>query len=62
MQKFCSNCKKNTDINVKMNACLECGEIFPASAGFSSGTEIAGFRIDSELGRGGMGLFIRQLN
>lgn len=69
MVKFCPRCNREMTAEIDSASggilCAECGTLLGYSAAaLPSGTIVAGFRIENEIGRGGMGVVYRatQLN
>jgi serine/threonine protein kinase len=69
MRKLCPNCRKDVDLkNDRMSnakICSICGTVvIHSSTQLQAGSIVGGFQIESELGRGGMGIVYRakQLN
>ncbi len=69
MLKFCPHCNRKMNVEIDSASggilCPECGTLLGYSAAaLPSGAIVAGFRIENEIGRGGMGVVYRatQLN
>jgi hypothetical protein len=69
MRRFCQNCRKDVDLKsdrlTNAKICSICGTVVVhASTQLQPGTIVGGFQVESEIGRGGMGIVYRakQLN